>query len=45
MIPIELLELKHNLEDRDWDYCSTYKMDKNEAEKIIKALEEMEGEE
>ena len=39
MIPIEILELKHNLEDRDWDYCSTYKMDKNEAEKIIKAID------
>lgn len=39
MIPIELLEIRHNLADRDWDYCPTYTMDKNEADKVIKAID------
>lgn len=42
-IPIELRELLHNLKDRDWDVNSTYKMDKNEAKKIIEAIEKLEG--
>lgn len=42
-MPIELKELLHNLRDRDWNVNPVYKMDENEAEKIIKALEELEN--
>lgn len=44
MIPIELRELKHNLVDRDWDYCPDYKIDKNEAGKVLRGLEKLEQE-
>ena len=40
-MPIALLELLHNLSDRDWEYCTDYKIDKNEAEKIVTALENL----
>lgn len=36
---IELKELLHNLKDRDWDVNPTYKIDENEAKKLINALE------
>ena len=42
-MPIELKELLHNLRDRDWNVNQVYRMDENEAEKIIKALEELEN--
>ena len=40
-MPIELLELLHNLSDRDWEYCPDYKIDKNEADKITYAIEQL----
>lgn len=36
---IELLELKHNLKDRDFDVNGLYKIDENEANKIVEAIE------
>lgn len=36
---IELKELLHNLKDRDWEVNFTYKVDENEAKKLINALE------
>lgn len=41
MIPIELLEIRHNLTDRDWDYFPTYTMDKNEADKVVNAIDKL----
>ena len=38
---LALKELLHNLKDRDWDVNPTYKIDENEAKKIIEALEEI----
>lgn len=40
---LALRELLHNLKDRDWDVNPTYKIDENEAKKIIKAIEEVES--
>jgi hypothetical protein len=40
MLPIELKELLHNLKVHDFDVCGQYKVDENEARKIIKALEQ-----
>lgn len=37
---IRLKELLHNLKDRNWDVNPTYKIDENEARKIIQALDE-----
>lgn len=41
MLAIELKELLHNLKDRDWDINPVYKMDENEADKVIKQLERL----
>lgn len=43
MIPLELKEVICNLRNYDFDIHGSYKMDKKEAEKIIKAIEEMES--
>lgn len=40
-MPIELKELLHNLKDRDWDVNPIYKIDENEAKKIISAIEKV----
>lgn len=40
---IRLKELLHNLKDRDWDVNPIYKIDENEAKKIIKAIEKVES--
>lgn len=37
---LALKELLHNLKDRNWDVNPTYKIDENEARKIIEAIEE-----
>ena len=37
---IRLRELLHNLKDRDWDANPIYKIDENEAKKLIEAIEE-----
>lgn len=44
MIPLELIKLLHNLKDRDFKVCGTYKIDENEANKIIEALEILKNE-
>jgi hypothetical protein len=44
-MPVELKELLHNLKDRDWDANPVYKIDENEANKYIKAIEELEEKE
>ena len=36
---LALRELLHNLKDRDWDVNPTYKIDVNEAKKLIPSLE------
>ncbi len=36
---LALKELLHNLKDRDWDVNPTYKIDENEARKIIEGIE------
>lgn len=41
-IPLELREFLHNLKDRDWDVNPAYKIDENEANKLIKAIEKLE---
>lgn len=38
---LALRELLHNLKDRDWDVNPVYKMDENEADKVIKQLERL----
>jgi hypothetical protein len=38
---LALKELLHNLKDRDWDANPIYKIDENEADKIIKQLERL----
>lgn len=43
MIPLELIEFLHNLKDRDFDICGSYKIDKTEADKLIKAIERLKG--
>ena len=43
MIPLELLELAHNLQDRDYDINGKYNIDKAEADKIVKAIETVKG--
>lgn len=40
-LPIELREFAHNIKDHDYDSCGQYKIDENEARKLIKALEEV----
>lgn len=37
---LTLKELLHNLKDRDWDINPIYKIDENEAKKLIEAIEE-----
>jgi len=37
---LALKELLHNLKDRDWDINPIYKIDENEAKKLIEAIEE-----
>lgn len=39
MIPLELIKLLHNLKDRDFNVNGPYKIDENEASKIIEAIE------
>ena len=39
---IRLKELLHNLKDHDFDVCGQYKVDENEANKVIKAIEGIE---
>lgn len=41
MLPIELKEFLHNLKDHDFDMCGQYKVDENEADKVIKQLERL----
>lgn len=41
MIPIELKELASNLKNRDYEVNGAYKVDKQEAEKIVKAIEKL----
>lgn len=41
MIPIELIKLHHNLKDRDFDVNGPLKIDENEAERLIEAIEIM----
>jgi len=41
MIPLELIKLLHNLKDRDFDVNGPYKIDENEAQRIIEAIELM----
>lgn len=36
---LALRELLHNLKDRDWDVNPIYKIDENEARKIIEGIE------
>ena len=36
---LALKELLHNLKDRDWDANPTYKIDENEAKRIIEGIE------
>lgn len=36
---LALKELLHNLKDRDWDINPVYKIDENEGEKLIEAIE------
>lgn len=43
MIPLELIEFLHNLKDRDYDLCGSLKIDKAEADKLIKAIESLKG--
>lgn len=37
---IRLKEFLHNLKDHDFDVCGQYKVDENEADKVIEALED-----
>ena len=39
---LALKELLHNLKDRDWDANPVYKMDENEARRIIEGIEALE---
>lgn len=39
MIPLELIKLLHNLKDRDFDVNGPLKIDQNEAERLIEAIE------
>lgn len=41
MIPLELIKLMHNLKDRDFDVNGPYKVDENEAQRLIEAIELM----
>ena len=41
MLPLELKEFLHNIKDHDYDVCGQYKVDKNEADKVIKQLERL----
>lgn len=38
---LELIKLLHNLKDRDFDVNGPYKIDENEAQRIIEAIEIM----
>jgi hypothetical protein len=40
---LALRELLHNLKDRNWDVNPVYKMDENEARRIIEGIEEVEN--
>ena len=41
MLSLELKEFLHNIKDHDYDICGQYKVDKNEADKVIKQLERL----
>lgn len=41
MLPLELKEFMHNIKNHDYDICGQYKVDKNEADKVIKQLERL----
>ena len=41
MLPLELKEFMHNIKDHDYDICGQYKVDKSEADKVIKQLERL----
>lgn len=43
MLPIELKEFLHNLKDHDFDMCGQYKVDENEANKIVKQLDRLDS--
>lgn len=43
MLPLELKEFLHNIKDHDYDICGQYKIDKNEADKVIKQLERLDN--
>ena len=40
---IRLKEILHNLKDYDFDILGSYRLDANEAQKLISALEELEN--
>jgi hypothetical protein len=40
---LALRELLHNLKDRDWDANPIYKIDENEAKRIIEGIETING--
>jgi hypothetical protein len=40
---LALKELLHNLKDRDWDANPIYKIDENEAKRIIEGIETING--
>lgn len=40
---LALKELLHNLKDRNWDVNPIYSIDENEADKIIRQLERLDG--
>ena len=41
MVDLRLVEFKNNLRNFDFDILGSYKIDKNEADKIIAAIENM----
>lgn len=43
MLPIELKEFLHNIKDHDFDMCGQYKVDENEANKIVKQLDRLDS--
>lgn len=43
-MPIELKEVYVNLKNHEFDLLGDYKIDENEAKKLMKAIEEVMGE-
>lgn len=43
IMDIRLKEFLHNIKDHDYDVCGQYKIDKNEADKVIRQLERLDG--